>query len=114
MVDEFTAQRGEKTRPLGAVGLGKGVERRFEHVDLLGVELPQRTEPPSVVGQCRRHQTIGVAELLRPSSRLQERLAERGDARLALGGAEADQQVDASQSGRRSTCWSASSSAWEK
>ena len=35
-----------------------------------------------------------VAELPRSSSRLQESLAERGDAGLALGGAEAEQQVD--------------------
>ena len=45
--------------------VGKGVERRFDHLDLLGVDLPHRTEEPSTVGQCRRHQTIGVAELLR-------------------------------------------------
>ena len=94
---ELAAQRGEKTRPLRAVGLGKGLERRFDHVDPLGVDLPQRTEPTSVVGQCRRHQAIGVAELLRPMSRLQEGLAERGDARLTLGSAETDQQVDAGQ-----------------
>ena len=102
--DELTAQRGEKTRPFRAVGIGKGVERRLDHIDLLGVELAQRTEPTSAVGQCRRHQAIGVAELLRPASRFQEGLAERGDARLALGGAETDQQVDATSVGRHVTC----------
>src|ERR1700722_8124793 len=39
MEDELAAQRGEKTRPFGAVSTGKRVERSFDHVDLLDVEL---------------------------------------------------------------------------
>ena len=77
---DLAAQRGEETRPLGAVGLGKSIESGFEHVDPFGVDLAEGAEPPAAVGQCRRDQPIGVAEFSCASGRLQEGLAERGDA----------------------------------
>jgi hypothetical protein len=95
VVDELCAQRGEKTRPLRAVGVGKGVERRFDHFDLLGVDLPHALNQPRLLASAAATRRSVSPSSRACSSRLQEGLAERGDAGLALGRAEAEQQVDA-------------------
>ena len=74
---------------------GKPVEGHLQDLDLVGVDGPDGAEEAAVVGQGGGHQSLGVAEIGRPASSVEEGVAKGRVTRLALGGAEPDGQVDA-------------------
>lgn len=93
-VVQLGRQRGEKASPFGAVVGRKCGQGGFEHLDLLGVDLPQAGEPAAAVLERRQGQVLGVVRLSGGPGRVEEGGARVGDAGLALGGAEPDEQGD--------------------
>ena len=90
-----SAQRVASTSARSAASARESVEGELQDLDLLGVDRPDGAEPAPVVGQGGGHESLGVAEVGGPACGLEERVAEGGVPRLALGGAEPDGEVEA-------------------
>ena len=93
LVVEFRAQGGEHERPVGMV-VGEQCEGPLQDLDLVGVDDTDGGGPAPVVGQGGGHEPVGVTEIHRPASRAEERVAKGGVSGLALGGTEADGQIE--------------------
>ena len=93
-VRELRAQRGEHERPVGMVGR-RGGRGPVSRTSTLSVSIDADAAGPApVVGQGGGDEPVGVAEVGRPARGVEERLAKRRVAGLALRGAEPDREVE--------------------
>jgi hypothetical protein len=86
-------QRGQHERPVGFVR-PQTIERRLQYLHVVGVDGGGVAEETTGVREGRGHQSFGVADLVGPARRVEQGVAESRIADLALGGAEADGQVE--------------------
>ena len=92
--------------------VAEALRRGLERLHALGVHRAEWLAwPPAAVGEHRAAEPVGVVELLGERGRLEQRLRETRDPRLALGLAQADQQL-AALGALATGAWSCSSSAW--
>ena len=90
---ELLAQVGKQWRPVEVV-VREACERGLQGLDLVGIDETDCAEKTPVVGQGGGNQALVVTEVGSPASGLEECVAVGGVPRLALGGPEADAQVE--------------------
>src|SRR5579862_7347783 len=91
---KLAAKRGEQERSLGGVGLGERVEGGFEELDLLGVNLAERCEIATAVGNGRSDHRVSVSEVSGEPRCRQQRLPIGRDPCLLLGGTQPDEKSE--------------------